>query len=78
MLEIPLPERSSINLNNGTLHQSLGTDKLIVGCIIHHNKKTGLSSHSLTTPGEVTSVEPQSSSLHITTSNLDPPISFVA
>jgi len=78
VLEIPLLERRSINLNNGTLHQSLSTNQFIVRCIVHHIKNSGLSGHSLTAPWVVSSIKPQSTPLYISSSNPNPPDCLVA
>ena len=40
---IPLSERSSIDDNNGVLHQSLGAYQLVVGSVVHHIDDTGLT-----------------------------------
>jgi hypothetical protein len=34
---VPLPERSGVNLNNSTLDESVGSDKFIVGGVVHLN-----------------------------------------
>ena len=78
VLKIPLLKWCSINLNNGTLHQSLSTNKLIVRCIVHHIKNTGLPSHGLTTPWIITSIKPKSTPLHVTPTNSNPPDWLVA
>jgi len=37
---IPLPERSGIDLDNGTLYQSIRSHQLIVRCIIYLHSKS--------------------------------------
>lgn len=32
---IPLTEGSGINLDDGTLDKGVGTDKLVVGCVVY-------------------------------------------
>lgn len=34
---IPLPERGSVDLNDSALHQGIGADELIVGCVVNLN-----------------------------------------
>ena len=78
VLKIPLLKRCSINLNNGTLHQSLCPDQFIIGCIINDIQNPSLAGDSLTTPRLISSVQPQSTPLDIATSNTYPPNSLVA
>lgn len=40
---IPLSERCGIDDNDGVLHQSLGSNQLVVACIVHNVDDTGLS-----------------------------------
>ena len=65
VLEIPLTERSSINLDDGVLHEGLGTDKLIVSRIVEDINDAGLARLGLGTPGEVSVVELESAVLHV-------------
>ena len=46
MAFIPLSEGGSINNNNGVLDQSLGTNQLVVGRVIHNINDTGLAGTS--------------------------------
>jgi hypothetical protein len=68
---IPLTERSSIDLDNGTLDKSVGTDQLVVGGVVHNSQDTGLAGAVLGTPGEVTGIETKSTVLLVTTTNTD-------
>jgi hypothetical protein len=68
---IPLAERSGIDLDNGTLDKSVGTDQLVVGGIVHNSQDTGLAGAVLGTPGEVTSIETESTVLLVATTNTD-------
>lgn len=43
MTFIPLPERSGIDHNNGVLDQGLGSDQLVVGCIVDDIDDTRLT-----------------------------------
>lgn len=72
VLEIPLLKWSCINLNNCTLHQGLCPNQLIVRGIIHHIQQTSLPCNSLATPREIPSIQPQSTPLHITSSDSYP------
>jgi len=38
VLFIPLTEGRSINLNDSVFHQGIGTNQLVVGCIVHHSE----------------------------------------
>lgn len=78
MLKIPLFKRCCIYLNNCTPHQGLGSNQLIVGSIINYIQDPSFPSGSLTPPWEITSVQPQSTPLHVPTSNPNPPHSLVA
>jgi hypothetical protein len=43
-------KRTNTDLHNGALDKGLGSDKFIVGGIVHHIENTGLTGHRLTTP----------------------------
>jgi len=60
---LPLPEGSSIDDHDGVLHESLGSDQLIVTSIVDNINDPGLAGNSFRSPGEVTSVKPESSVL---------------
>lgn len=34
---VPLPEGGSVNVNNGRLDEGLGSEKLVVGCVVSLN-----------------------------------------
>lgn len=53
---IPLTEGSSIDLDNGTLDEGLGTDKFIVGSIVNDINDTSLTRNGFTTPTEGTGI----------------------
>ena len=78
MLQIPLLEGRRVDLNNGALDQRLSPNKLIVGCIVHHIKNPCFASNSLTPPRIVPSIKPQSTPLHISTTNPNSPNCLVA
>ncbi|CAH8359158.1 unnamed protein product [Eruca vesicaria subsp. sativa] len=45
MLQVPLLERRSIDMNNSTLHKSLGPDQLVVESVVDNIKNSGLAGH---------------------------------
>ena len=68
---VPLTERSGIDLNNGTLDKSVGTDQLVVGSVVHNSQDTGLAGAVLRAPGEVARVETKGTVLLVTTADTD-------
>ena len=66
---LPLSEGSSIDNNDGVLDQSLGSDELIVGCVVDYINDPGLPGDGLTRPGEVSLVQPQSAVLLVAASH---------
>ena len=50
VLKVPQSERSGINLHNGVLDESLGTNELVVGGIVDHIQHSSLAGNSLGTP----------------------------
>ena len=71
LLLVEALERSSINLHDGTLDQSLGTGQLAVGSVVHNIEDTALATVTLATPGEVTTAQLQSAELVVTTTDAD-------
>ena len=71
MLQVPLLERSSIDLNNSTLDKRLGPDELVVGSVVDNIKNPGLAGHCFTSPRVVTSVEPQRTPLDVASTDSD-------
>lgn len=68
---IPLTERSGINLDDGTLHESLCADQLVVAGIVDDINQTGLAGDGFATPAEVSRVEAESAVLVVTTTDTD-------
>lgn len=68
---VPLSERSGINLDNGRLGQSVGSDKLVVGGVERDTEDSGLSGGSLRAPGEVAGLDSDGSELLVTTTGSD-------
>mmetsp|Transcript_30906 Transcript_30906/g.68441 ORF Transcript_30906/g.68441 Transcript_30906/m.68441 type:complete len:229 (+) Transcript_30906:164-850(+) len=74
---VPLLEGSSINLDDGVLHQSLGTDKLVVRGVVGHIQNADLAGDSLSAPGKVAVVKTQSPELVVATTHTNLPNSHV-
>jgi hypothetical protein len=84
---IPLPERSSINLDDGALDEGVRSDKLIVGSVVNledgwswflhidrgtdDTDKPGLPRDVFASPGEVTRLQSQGTVLEVSTSRPD-------
>ncbi len=68
---VPLTEGSSINLDNGTLYESLGTDELVVASIVDDIDNTGLTADGFRSPGEVTRIETEGTILDVTSTDTD-------
>lgn len=71
VLQIPLSEGSGIDLNDGVLGQSLSTDELLVGSVVHGIQDTSLVGSVLTGPDEVSSVESHGTELEVSTTASD-------
>ena len=67
VLQVPLSEWGSIDLNNGVLGQSLGTNELRVGGVVNSVQDTGLVSDMLSGPDEVTSIKSDGAELAVST-----------
>lgn len=68
---VPLTEGSGINLNDGRLDKSLGTDELVVAGIVDNINDTGLAADGLASPGEVARVKTEGTLLDVTTTDAD-------
>ena len=66
---VPLTEGRGIDDDDGVLHQSLGTDQLVVGGIVDDVDDAGLASDGFGSPGEVTGVETESSVLLVSSAD---------
>jgi hypothetical protein len=66
---IPLTERSSIDLNDGTLDEGVGADQLVVGSVVNNGQNTSLAGAVLRAPGEVARVETKGTVLLVTTAD---------
>lgn len=47
VLQVVLLEGGGIDLDDGTLHQSVGTNQLIGGCVVDDRHETGLAGGGL-------------------------------
>lgn len=64
-----LTERVSVDLNDGSLGKGVRTDKLVVRGVVNYLDNTGLAANSLSAPGEIASLETQSTVLGVTTTH---------
>jgi hypothetical protein len=78
VLAVPGAEGGGIDLDDRILHQSLGTNQLIVRGVVNHIQNSGLASHSLRTPREIASIQTQRPELGVSTTHTDTPDGFVA
>ena len=68
MLKVPLSEWSCINFNNAILDESLGTNELVVGSVVHNIRNLGLSAYSLRSPRESTFLNAKCAMFNVSTS----------
>lgn len=68
---VELFEWSGVDRNDGILHQSLGTDELIVWCIINNVQDASLAGGCLRCPCKVSGLETESSEFAISTASAD-------
>merc|ERR1719329_937491 len=69
LLQVPLPERLTVDLDNGILQQGLGSDQLVAGSIVDDIEDTNLFGAVLGAPCIVTALQPQSTILHVATTS---------
>jgi len=60
---VPLTERSSVNLDDGSLDKGLGAHQLVVGSVVNNIQNTRLAGDGLSTPGVISVVETESALL---------------
>ena len=68
---VPLSVWCAVDEHNTVLHQGLGTDQFIVGCIIDNINYSCLACTTLRAPGEVPHVQPQGSVLLVASPHTD-------
>lgn len=68
---VPLSEGGSIDLDDGRLGQSVGSDQLVVGGVERDTEDSGLSGGALRAPREVTGLNSDGSELLVSTSGSD-------
>ena len=71
MSEIPLSKGSSIDGDDAVLDEGIGTDQLVVGCIVDDVDDSGFMSHRLGSPVEVAFFDSESSEFVVATSDSD-------
>lgn len=71
MLHEPRLEGSGIDLANGALDESLGTDQFVVGGVVDDVEDTALAGDVLGTPGEVALIQTESAELQVATTTAD-------
>ena len=71
VVKVPLREWSGINLNDTVLDKSFGSDKFVVGGVVHDIDDSGFSGVSFRGPVEVAFLESESSELVVTASDSD-------
>jgi len=69
MLKVPLSERSSIDLDDTALGQSVGSDEFVVGGVVDDTDDLGLSGDLFRSPGEVSGVESEGLEFVVSSSN---------
>lgn len=71
MCLIPLPERSSIDLDDGGFGEGVGSDKLVVGRMECDDDNTDLTGNAFRAPGKVTRFETEGTELSVATTGSD-------
>jgi len=64
-------ERGGVDLDDATLHQSLGAHKLVVGGVVHNIQDLGLGGMGLGCPGEGSLFEAECTALGVATEGAD-------
>lgn len=64
---VPLSEGCSVDNDDGVLHQSLGTDQLVVASIVDDVDDPRLAGNGLRAPGKVALIKPEGTVLLVTT-----------
>ena len=68
---IPLSERSSIDVDDGSFGEGVGSDELVVGRVESDNDHTDLARNALRGPREVAGLETESTELSVSTTSAD-------
>ena len=71
VVQVPLGEWGSVNGDNAVLYESLGSDQLVVGSVVHDVDDSGFSGGGFWGPVEVTFFESEGSELVVTSSDSD-------
>jgi hypothetical protein len=75
---IPLPERSSIDLDDSRLREGVRADKLVVGRVESDDDDTDFSGNALRAPAEVAAVKTQSTVFGVAATGANKMDAFVA
>ena len=78
MCFIPLPKRSSIDLNNGRFGEGVCADELVVGGMVRDNDNTDFARYTFGAPGEVTRVQTESAIFLVAAASADEMDAFSA
>lgn len=78
LLQVPLLEGSSIDLNDGSSSECFGSNELIVGWVIDSVNDLGLEGGALASPCEVTLTQTECSELEVASSHSDASHSLLA
>jgi hypothetical protein len=71
VLQVPLSERSRVDINNAVLDQSLGAHQFVVGRVVDGVDHTSLACARLRRPREAAMVQAPSAVLHVATTTSD-------
>ena len=71
MCFVPLSEWCCVDLDHGTLGQSVGTDEFVVGRMEGDADDTSLAGHSLAAPGEIAGVETKGTEFAVAATGAD-------
>jgi hypothetical protein len=71
VLLVPLLEGGSVNLDDGSLDEGVGTDQLVRGGVVSDTEDTALTGGGLRGPGEVTGLKTESAELVVATAGAD-------
>jgi hypothetical protein len=66
---VELFEWCGIDGDDAVLHQGLGTNQLVVRCVVNNIENTGLAGRSLRGPGEVSSLQTKSTELAVSSAS---------
>ena len=65
VLVVPLTEGGGVDRHDGSLHEGLGTDHLVAGCVVHNIDDARLAGARLGSPREVSVVKTEGTELQV-------------